>query len=47
MRLKAAATPYRVLAEPELSALGAALLSLSGPIVPVPVHEVIPGSCRT
>lgn len=45
MRLKAAAVnvPYRVLAEPELSALGAAQLSLPGPIAPVAVHEVIPG----
>ena len=44
MRLKAAAagTAYSVLAEPELSALGAAQLSLPGPIAPLTVHEVPP-----
>ncbi|GAA4127097.1 hypothetical protein GCM10022416_01460 [Actinomadura keratinilytica] len=46
MRLKAAAVgaPYRVLAEPELAALGAAQLTLPGPITPVAVHETIPES---
>ncbi|MDT3442283.1 MULTISPECIES: FGGY family carbohydrate kinase [unclassified Pseudofrankia] len=46
MRLKAAAAgaPYRVLAEQELSALGAAQLCLPGPITPVAVHEAIPRS---
>ncbi|MFG2350346.1 FGGY family carbohydrate kinase [Streptomyces phaeochromogenes] len=41
MQLKAAAAraPYRVLAEPELSALGAAQLTLPGPTAPVAVHE--------
>ncbi|MEZ7125683.1 FGGY family carbohydrate kinase [Nonomuraea sp. AD125B] len=44
MRLKAAAAglPYRILAEPELSALGAAHLCLPGPIAPVSVRELTP-----
>ncbi|MBT2233699.1 FGGY family carbohydrate kinase [Nonomuraea sp. NEAU-A123] len=41
MRLKAATAglPYRVLVEPELSALGAAQLSLPGPIRPVALQK--------
>ncbi|MEU6796721.1 FGGY family carbohydrate kinase [Nonomuraea wenchangensis] len=44
MRLKAAAAglPYRILAEPELSALGAAHLCLPGPVAPVAVRELAP-----
>jgi xylulokinase len=44
MRLKATAAnvPYRVLAEPELTALGAAQLTLPGQAAPVPVRENIP-----
>lgn len=44
MRLKtsAAAVPYRVPAEPELTALGAAHLALPGAIAPVPMWEILP-----
>ena len=43
MRLKVAAAgrPYRLLAEPELTALGAAHLALPGPIAPVPVCDIM------
>lgn len=46
LKTTVARTPYRVLAEPELTALGAAHLGLPGPIAPLVQHTAITGGRR-